>query len=212
MASTACVSKLQLQTHFGDKPCEYCMEVLVLTTFSLLWQSTGSQTQRSYSSLAYFQTLGAMSAQGCLPACVPLGTWLAVWSGWMGWAPWAATGTLCSAGGFPIAVCPRAPRHTAAAAPCYEMAQELTGVPETLCQDCGPHGRKFPEKWGRIVVQICLISRRRGAVADSSNGIGAPTFHHPLSYGSFGEGKRDYTCIAEEYCIGLFSNCAEQDF
>lgn len=31
MASTACVSKLQLQTHFGDKPCEYCMEVLVLT-------------------------------------------------------------------------------------------------------------------------------------------------------------------------------------
>lgn len=49
-------------------------------------------------------------------------------------------------------------------------------------------------------------------MADSSNGIGAPTFHHPLSYGSFGEGKRDYTCIAEEYCIGLFSNCAEQDF
>lgn len=49
-------------------------------------------------------------------------------------------------------------------------------------------------------------------MADSSNGIGTPTFHHPLSYGSFGEGKRDYTCIAEEYCIGLFSNCAEQDF
>lgn len=185
--------------HFGDKPCEYCMEVLVLTPSLYCGRAQvlrhGGATHR----WLIFKHL-----EPCRHEDVYLLVFLLA-RGWQqfGLGEWGEHPEL-SLGHFAL-----------------QLAFPLQCIPEPLTTlQLQHHVMRWPSNvlgcqkpFVRIVGLVAESSRRgeaeqlyRSGWSPAGEGLwqtallenSAPTFHHPLSYGSFGEGKRDYTCTAGE--------------
>lgn len=134
MASTACMSKLQLQTRFGDKPCEYCMEVLTLTPSLYCGRAQVLRHGGATQHWLIFKHLEPCQHEDVYLLMFPLAHgWQQCGMGGWGEHPQLSLGPFALQLAFPLQCVPRAPHHTAATTPCYEMAQQHTGVPETHC-------------------------------------------------------------------------------
>lgn len=131
-ANSACMSKLQWQMHFGEKPYEYCRKVLVLTLLFAMAEHRFSDTRQlrivgTHSWLIFKYSGPCQREDVYLPVSFLARSWQHSSLG-----GWGEHRGLSLGLAFPVQCVPQPLSTLPAAAPPSEMAQQCPGTPETL--------------------------------------------------------------------------------